>query len=138
MRCSRIKQHNNRALVNKKRTRHHLSIVSNIFQCGVVHTTSFDRCSFLLVILCTGSWNWCERLIVKLLAWQTTITSQMPRKSTIETRIVSSVCNLLHWRPQPLLWRWEMWYPRLLLWRPSDPTALLRRTTWSPLTFCLY
>ena len=81
-------------MVNRKHTRHHLSALRNVFQGGVVHTTSLGRYNLLLLILLAGTLTRRGSLVVILLRWHTAVTCEVPQFTTIVTGVVVEAWSL--------------------------------------------
>ena len=83
-------------MINGKHTRHHLSTLRNILQCGVVHTSSFSRYDLFLLILLTGTLTQCGSLVVILPRWHRAVTCEVLQITTVVTGVVVGACNLWH------------------------------------------
>ena len=75
-------------MVNGEHTRHYLSAFGNVFQGGVVHSTSLSRYNLLFLILLAGTLTQRRSLVVILPRWHTAVTCKVPQITTIVTGVV--------------------------------------------------
>ena len=75
-------------MINGEHTHHHLGVLRNFLQSGVVHATSLNGYNLLFLILLTRTLTRHRSLVVILPRWHTAVMCKVPQITTIVIGVV--------------------------------------------------